>query len=261
MDLKLDLHVHSAISPDGCMPIEEIVSCALQKGIHGVAICDHNTVYSKPSEFSDFVLIPGAEFSTEYGHLLGLFVKEPIPKGDFFETVSAIHAQGGIAVLAHPFEHTSSSMKIDEIARFLDGVEVWNSRALRKNRQANQLAMEFAQRHGLLLFAGSDAHLPKEIGSACMTIKAEDHSLSAIKSALRKPGARISGKRSSSRYTAASQWILLKNTRAPMKKYCKWALFAAKCCLDDFLEGVCHVFDRKKRKESERNNQKNNSAC
>ena len=137
MELKLDLHIHSEHSPDGRMTLAEIAERAKAKGMSGCAVCDHDRVLQEHYSDPDFLLIPGVEVSTQFGHLLGLFVSAPIDTRDFYEAVERIHAQGGIAVLAHPFEHHSDPTRIDPIAHLLDGVEVWNSRADRKISCAN----------------------------------------------------------------------------------------------------------------------------
>ena len=41
MELRLDLHIHSERSFDGCMSLSEIVALARERGLNGVAICDH----------------------------------------------------------------------------------------------------------------------------------------------------------------------------------------------------------------------------
>ena len=109
MELRLDLHIHSERSFDGCMSLSEIVALARERGLNGVAICDHDRVLDEVPEFDDFLVIPATEVSTERGHLLGLFVREPIETRKFSESVTAIHAQGGLAVIAHPFEHSTGS--------------------------------------------------------------------------------------------------------------------------------------------------------
>jgi len=100
MELRLDLHIHSERSFDGCMSLSEIVALARERGLNGVAICDHDRVLDEVPEFDDFLVIPATEVSTERGHLLGLFVREPIETRKFSESVTAIHAQGGLAVIA-----------------------------------------------------------------------------------------------------------------------------------------------------------------
>ena len=140
MELRLDLHIHSERSPDGCMTLAEIAARARAAGLNGAAVCDHDRTLEEVPEFPDFLLIPGVEVSTEYGHLLGLFVREPIGTRKFAEAVERIRGQGGLAVLAHPFEHSRDTGRIAPIAPLLDGVEVWNSRAERKIADANALA-------------------------------------------------------------------------------------------------------------------------
>ncbi len=166
MEFKLDLHIHSERSPDGCMSVGEIVSLSKSRGLHGAAICDHDAVLPKSPLFEGFLVIPGVEVSTQLGHLLGLFVTQPVETRDFFRAVELIHAQGGLAVLAHPFERSRDERCLTPAVPLLDGVEVQNSRAGRKIREANELARAFAQKHGLRQFGGSDAHCSAEVGSS-----------------------------------------------------------------------------------------------
>ena len=50
-----------------------------------------------------FELVVGEEITTRSGHVVGLFLREPIPAfRSVAETVERIHAQGGLAVAAHP---------------------------------------------------------------------------------------------------------------------------------------------------------------
>lgn len=236
MELKFDLHIHSARSPDGRMTLEEIAARARAAGLHGAAVCDHDLVLTEAPEFPDFLLIPGVEVSTEYGHLLGLFVSSPIETRELRGAVEAIRAQGGLAVLAHPFEHFADPARIASIAPLLDGVEVWNSRAERKNRAANAMAEDFARAYGLRRFGGSDAHLPQEVGNGVTAVRAESLTLPAVKAALLAGNTAVSGRRSPARYAAASQLTKRKRTGAKPLSYLKWALFAAKCCAQDIVE-------------------------
>ena len=235
MELKLDLHIHSAHSPDGRMPLTEIVTRCKAAGLNGCAVCDHDRVLQESVSDPDFLLIPGIEVSTQFGHLLGLFVSQEIGTKDFYEAVERIHAQGGIAVLAHPFEHRTDAARIDPIAHLLDGVEVWNSRADRKISCANIYAECFAEEHQLRCFAGSDAHVPQEIGNGYVIVESEAFTLDAAKDALLKNEVTVRGRRSPARYTAMSQFTKRKKTGASPAAYIKWGLFAAKCVAQDLL--------------------------
>ena len=59
MEIKLDLHIHSEQSPDGRMPLSEIVARCRAAGLHGCAVCDHDRVLAEAAEYSDFLLKPG----------------------------------------------------------------------------------------------------------------------------------------------------------------------------------------------------------
>ncbi len=190
MKIRLDLHIHSGFSPDSLTGPGEIIRLARRRGLDGVAVVDHNTVRGGLAALelnSDpgFIVIPGAEYSTEYGHVLGLFLYKEIdvesctpggkPHGKapghvlpFEGVVEAIHAQGGIAVLAHPFQSRLSLQAhvFDGPVR-VDAIEGFNARAgTRANPNANALAGKCSTEYGIPALGGSDAHLAREIGRA-----------------------------------------------------------------------------------------------
>ena len=233
MEIKLDLHVHSHLSPDGRMSPEEIAAAAKKAGLQAVAICDHERVWQGARECDGILLIPGGEFSTEHGHLLGLFLSSPIEKGSFAETAAAIRAQGGIPVLAHPFQKRRAAESLAPLAPALTGAEVFNSRADRKNPRANEEAAAFAESFGLLPFAGSDAHVAQEVGNAFIRLEVSALTEEEIKAALLQGKGRFTGKSSPHIHVARSQWTKLRKTGAKSAAYAKWLLFAAKCALED----------------------------
>lgn len=235
MKIKLDLHTHSAASPDGRMNLDELVSAARAAGLNGIAVTDHDVTLTDAPSYDGFLLIPGCEFSTEFGHLLGLFLRQPIEKLSFARTIHAIHEQGGLAVLAHPFEHSRDESRIASLAPLLDGVEVWNGRAERKIRDANALAQAFAEEHGLRRFAGSDAHLPEEVGNGTVTVDAPALTAEAVKAALMNRPVEISGKRGRALSVARSQYTKLRKTGAGPARRLRWLLFAGKCAAEDLI--------------------------
>lgn len=239
MKLKLDLHIHSEASVDGRMTVGEIVAAARARGLDGVAICDHNALSPSVTEFvppEGFVLIPGEEFSTERGHVLGLFLTEPIGSREFDRVVAGIKAQGGIAVLAHPFERTADTEKILPAAEKVDGIEVKNGRANRKNRRANAMARELADRLGLPCFAGSDAHVEREIGNCFVTVDADGTDGDSLKRALLRRGNSTEGQNGRETDVARSELVKLKKRKAGPGKRIKWLAFAAKCAAGDLFK-------------------------
>ncbi len=191
MKMRLDLHIHSCYSPDSSTEPKKIIELAKQRGLDGVAIADHNTVGGglkgfEINEDPNFVVIPAAEYATEYGHVVGLFIKEEIfkidenngdaaerrkmlsPIFDFKYIIKAIRAQNGIAVLAHPYQSTTHLPEhIFKGDISVDAVEGFNSRAgTRANPRANVFAKRCAEKYNLPSLGGSDSHLPWEIGRA-----------------------------------------------------------------------------------------------
>ena len=219
MEVKLDLHIHSEHSPDGRMALDEIVACARARGLQGVAVCDHDRALTETWDAPDFLLIPGIELSTDRGHLLGLFVTEQIEARELDAAIDAVHACGGLAVMAHPFERSSDAQRLDA---YLD-----------------RLAAK-------PVTAGSDAHLPEEIGNGVVTLEADALTLPAVRAALLRGATAVDGRRGKARYVAESQLTKRRRTHAGAAAYVKWALFAAKCCLQDITwKGeTYHVLDR-----------------
>lgn len=236
MKIKLDLHIHSLRSPDGCMSLEEIIARAKAAGLQGCAVCDHDLPPEDLPEFPDFLLIPGIEVSTPQGHLLGYFIRGPVLSGDLFTAAEEIHRQGGLAVLAHPFARHNQPQRLEPYVSALDGIEVFNSRAPRKNPQANVLARDFAQKHRLFPTAGSDAHVPQEIGNAFVELKVNNLSQESVKAALWAGNAQCGGLESPHRYVAQSQRRKLLRRHAGPLAWGKWLLFSAKCQAEDLLK-------------------------
>lgn len=176
MIIKADLHVHTTNS-DGISTIPQLIEAAKKRGLHAIAVCDHNKCTPLPE--SDFILIPGTEISTEAGHVLGLFVrdidfdklrKKGLPTAQ--QAAEEIHKRGGICVLAHPFEYVDANEKSFDGVDF-DFIETANSRAEQKVKNANELAAKYAKRRGLPETGGSDAHGTDELGGSFTEIECE----------------------------------------------------------------------------------------
>ena len=112
--LKLDLHVHTAGSPDAHTKIENLPEIMRARGLDGLAITEHNKF--DPPNLPDVLIVPGVEISSRDGHILALGVKENIPSRlSADETITRIHDQGGVAIIAHPHDPVSSRVKIADL--------------------------------------------------------------------------------------------------------------------------------------------------
>ncbi len=167
--IKVDLHVHSEGSYDCNEPVELILEHADDIDLDAVAITDHNSIEKslearEEAEDYDITVIPGAEVSTDNGHLLALGVEELPEKGqDFMDTVEEVRDMGGVAVVPHPFQTTRHGVrksKIDDI----DAVEVYNSWLF--TGWKNKKAKRFARKNDYPETAASDAHSITMVGKA-----------------------------------------------------------------------------------------------
>lgn len=168
--MKADLHVHTTFS-DGFSSPQEVVKAAIEKNISCLCITDHHEIKGAIEAMrfgfdKDILIIPGIEVTTKLGHILGINVKKVIPSGlSPEETIKEIRRQGGIAVIAHPFDwpiedFVGGGKKIRNISP--DGVEVFNASVLVKS--SNKKAFDFARENNFSFTAGSDAHRAEYIG-------------------------------------------------------------------------------------------------
>ena len=176
MLLRADLHIHTRYSFDCMMSLETIINRCAKKGINCAAIADHGTIAGalELKAKAPFEVIVGEEVLTPQGEIMGLFLIEEIPSPvSVEEALGRIKAQKGLVCLPHPFDRLRGIKganhhdcgNLQKLAAHVDIIEVFNSRALPLGNP-NQKARIFAEAHGLLCSAGSDAHVPSEIGRA-----------------------------------------------------------------------------------------------
>jgi hypothetical protein len=174
---KADLHIHSNHS-DGIARIPEIMDYVQERtDLSVIAITDHNTIegarFAKAlEEMYDFEVIVGEEVSSKSGHIIGLFLEEPIPAGlSVAETLGRIHDQDGIAVFPHPFSNRGVFGPFGR-AGFLDTINEFAFHALEVYNSipylvwANRVAAKmFTGGQGIAATGGSDAHVLQGIGT------------------------------------------------------------------------------------------------
>lgn len=176
-----DIHIHSDVG-DGMASIPSILEFVEEKdSLDVIAITDHDEIEGsyQARELAakrgyHFEVVTGMEVTTLEGHLLALFLENPVPSHQpLANTIEAIHAQGGLCIVPHPMSWLTESINQRSMEAiltsktqglYLDGIETINSTIV--GRISNQLARRFNENHGLAETGGSDAHFLVAVGSA-----------------------------------------------------------------------------------------------
>jgi predicted metal-dependent phosphoesterase TrpH len=179
---RADLHMHSTYS-DGLGTIQQVLDYAQERtNLDVIALTDHDVIegalrarelWAQGRYRFDFIV--GEEVSTRSGHLLALFIEKRIPpRLSMEESIDLIHAQGGLAIVAHPlnqlFRHSCPRAVLDRVKAsgsvWLDGIETWNASFC--GIYANRVAMQSnRESYGWPELGNSDAHTLSAIGSGC----------------------------------------------------------------------------------------------
>jgi hypothetical protein len=188
--LKLDLHLHSCYSDDAIGSPEECIKSLQKKGLHGMALTDHNTIDGSLKAVKiapkDFIVIPSMEITTADGHLLALNVTETIPRGlPIEETVEKIIDAGGVPVVPHLYRTFSGIKKanLKAILTKLSVMEVFNGCSL---PNTNLKIAKVAHAFNLGGTGGSDSHDPLYAGYAYTLVDSPDRTIDAVLSEILK---------------------------------------------------------------------------
>lgn len=179
---KADLHVHTASGDGMAEPWQLLEYVEEETDLTVIAITDHDDIRGAllvrelwAQGHYRFEVVLGEEVTTQEGHLLALFIQEPLPSlRPLAETIEAVHKQGGLCIVPHPLSWLTRSIghrTIQATLRhpddlvYLDGIELANEtlgarisrrRAQRLNREVYRLAE----------VGGSDAHFLAAVSSA-----------------------------------------------------------------------------------------------
>lgn len=144
---------------DGTSHIENIMDIARRRNLKIIAITDHNTTIGSQEAMKlankyGLIVVPGMELSTQSGEILA------------YGITGEIHKQGGIAIVAHPFNRKHPQVdyaRIDE-EEFkkvpIDGMEVFNV----LKGVVDPHFLDLAKQMKVGITGGSDAHLLYQIG-------------------------------------------------------------------------------------------------
>ncbi len=178
--MKSDLHIHTFYSHDAINTFSEIEKYALKRGLDCIAITDHERLdgaLKAVKQITRIKVIPGIEFYTEYGHLIGLnLYRAPDRKMSFDELIEFIKSQNGVSIMAHPLDNIRNKVDKDLVMNALkkvDMIEVANAHD--SKAKINYIVLsKIAEDLDKGISAGSDSHIPTTIGYTYVVDDSED---------------------------------------------------------------------------------------
>ena len=215
--------MHTAFSRDCDTSPDVLVRRCREVGLNCIAITDHNVIKGAlevrklAAAYSDLMVIVGEEVKSSKGDIIGLFLKEEVPRGlSPMDTVRCIKDQGGLVMVPHPVDVVRrgplSPDALREILPHVDVIEVLNARTIlsRDLEKCRSLAAGTP----IPTVGVSDAHTPGELGSAYVEFDEFDGSPSSFKHAVR--GGRVAGHRSTPLVHLVTGYVKVKKRFFPV---------------------------------------------
>lgn len=261
--VKLDMHLHSEYSHDGCVPVAEIVALAKAKGMNAFVVTDHDSIasYEISRQFSsdDFLVIPAVEYTTTRGHILVYFIDKHAEedglrrengKYKFEEIIAFTRKNGGLAFAAHVFKHAKppfAPKQFQDVFDAVSGIEIYNGRCSALHTYCNIGAKKIIQQRKSPFSAGSDGHAKHEMFRAYRIFEFADDetiTLESLKAKLLIPsGAYFSHPTPSLYITYTKLRLSLRSCNA--KRIIKYLLQICYCLLFDLIRVFQNLFTGK----------------
>jgi hypothetical protein len=197
--LRVAAHVHSAWSYDADWSLPEIADAFRRRRYDVVLLSEHDRSFDQQrwkdyqqacshASRDDILLLPGIEYEDADN-----VVHTPVWGDDVpflgagrptLELLHSAHAEGAVAVLAHPWRRNAVSRYQSEWAPLLSAVEIWNRKY--DGFAPRWDAREFADREGFSPFVSLDFHTSRQFFPLAMSVLvAESPSLAAIVDSIR----------------------------------------------------------------------------
>lgn len=186
-----DFHVHSFPSTWSTLsPIDTVIE-ARHRGLDVIAMTPHDSIWAAKlgawfaRRTGGPIVIAGEEITAPRYHLIGLGMTDPIPSGvPLADAIVSVHAQGGVAIVAHPYEMDWLAAGAPELDA-LDGAELVRPEALVDDEAAARLRGFFA-RGSFTAIGSSDFHGLGPMGFARTWVFARERSAQGVIDALRE---------------------------------------------------------------------------
>ncbi|HEU4760542.1 MAG TPA: CehA/McbA family metallohydrolase [Dehalococcoidia bacterium] len=219
MGTIIDLHIHTIVgSMDSDISPKRLAEAARKAGLTGVAVTEHTTQWNadETQRFRDesgLFVFSAREWSTDMGHIIVLGLdKEVRGLTRARDLRQACQENGAYMILCHPFRYfpgpsnylfghrrDADQLPIDELAEhpffsLVDAVEVLNGGCIDRE---NRIAQDVARHLGLPGTAGSDAHMPLEVGRFATVfqkeLESEEEMLAELRAGRFYPAQRTDG--------------------------------------------------------------------
>lgn len=156
------IHAHSRHSFDSLLPPSAYLGYARRRRLDFVCLTDHGTIagsqeLARLNDDPGLEVVIGAEYATDRGDVIGLFLRDEIHERRFDGVVDAVRQQRGLVLLPHPYRNHRLA---DADWGLVDLVEIFNARS---SAAANRAALDDAVRHGIAQTVGADIHTGWEL--------------------------------------------------------------------------------------------------
>jgi predicted metal-dependent phosphoesterase TrpH len=195
--LEVDFHTHTRFSDGFLSPFEAVID-ARRHGLDAFAVTEHNAVVPGKMArwFSNLIggptVIVGEEVTTSSFHVIGIGLDRAIdPPENVGDALNEIHAQGGVAIAAHPAKRFWPVF--DPVRDRIDAAEVLHPVAYSESSSGGfrwDDMVEFYERahrdgHAIAAVGSSDYHFFRTLGICRTLVFTTDPSERGIVEALR----------------------------------------------------------------------------
>jgi predicted metal-dependent phosphoesterase TrpH len=190
--VRVAAHVHSSWSYDAEWTLTEIARAFRRRRYDVVLMSEHDSGFDQErwkayqractaASTDNILLIPGIEYEDADNVVHTPVWGENVPflgsGRPTLELLRLVHAEGAVAVLAHPWRRNAISRYQPEWAPFLSAVEVWNRKydGLAPHREIKK----FADREGFAPFVSLDFHTRRQFFPLAMSVSLAERPSSA----------------------------------------------------------------------------------
>lgn len=187
--LEGDFHIHSFPGDGGLLPWD-LAHEARRRDLDVIALTNHNSMWSWPlaqrfAPGNGVIVLPGVELTAAGFHMATIDVRAPVAwRQAAAQAVAAVHAQGGVAIAAHPKSPRPSKWD-DAAIDVLDGFEAASSNDMAAENVAFS-RRALIRRPTIASIGSSDFHYFAPLGVSRTFVFATERSAAAVLDAIRK---------------------------------------------------------------------------